>query len=77
MPLYDLDVTVNFRFSTEADSEQEAYDWANQWQNRQQSTCEPKHTPRVLSAHCVKGCNFIYCKFNYLHNLFKLFDCAS
>ena len=40
MPVYDLDVTVNFRFSTEADSEQEAYEWANNWQNRQQSTGE-------------------------------------
>jgi hypothetical protein len=40
MAIYDLDVTVNFRFSTEADSEQEAYEWANNWQNRQQSTGE-------------------------------------
>ncbi len=40
MPVYDLDVTVNFRFSTEADYEQEAYEWANNWQNRQQSTGE-------------------------------------
>lgn len=40
MPIYDLEVTVSFRFSTEADSEQEAYDWANNWQNRQQSTGE-------------------------------------
>ena len=40
MATYDLEVTVSFRFSTEADSEQEAYDWANNWQNRQQSTGE-------------------------------------
>jgi hypothetical protein len=38
--VYDLVVTVDFRFSTEADSEQDAYDWANNWQNRQQSTGE-------------------------------------
>ena len=40
MAMYDLEVTVNSRFSTEADSEQEAYEWANNWQNRQQSTGE-------------------------------------
>jgi hypothetical protein len=40
MALYDLDVTVNFRFTTEADSYEQAYDWANQWQNRQQRTGE-------------------------------------
>ena len=40
MAIYDLEVEVIFYFSTEADSEQEAYDWANNWQNRQQSTGE-------------------------------------